>query len=143
MYHKHWFKLRYELTRDYPGCAFYVGSIIEANEFEGNITLDEDNSINPNHFKDHFRLLRWWEHRTIEQLLSIKYAKIVSGSSYYGVGDIVEVIDVWYNNERLIGGRNTILFDLKGHHFLASQLEPATKEEHDKFWEQEKNKIPK
>jgi hypothetical protein len=27
-----------------------------------------------------------------------------------------------------------MLFDLKGHHFMASQIEPATKEEHDEFW---------
>jgi hypothetical protein len=37
---------------------------------------------NPNYFKDHFRLLMWQEHRTIEQLKTIKYAKVVSGSNY-------------------------------------------------------------
>lgn len=134
MYHKHWFKLRYELTRDYPRRIADVGEILDAYEFEGDITLDKCKSINPNHFKDHFRLLRWWEHRTIEQLLSIKYAKVVSGSNYYGVGDIVEVLNVMFNNPTIVGGANSIMFNLKGHFFIASQIEPATKEEHDKFW---------
>jgi hypothetical protein len=48
-----------------------------------------------------------------------------------------------FNNDKIVGGKNNIIFDLKGHYFIASQIEPATKEEHDKFWENEKNKIPK
>lgn len=141
MYHNHWFRLRYELTRDYPGRMADVGDVLDAYEFEGNVTLDKYKSINPNHFKDHFRKLRWWEHRTIEQLLTIKYAKVISGTNYYGVGDIVEVENMFFNNVKYVGGKNSILFDLKGHHFLASQIEPATKKEHDEFWEKEKQKI--
>lgn len=141
MYHKDWFRLRYELTTNYPNSIFDVGSILEAFESDGRIKLHRDSSINPDNYKDHFRKLRWWEHRTIEQLLTIKYAKIVSGSDYYGVGDIVEVENIWYNNDRYVGGKNNLLFDLKGHHFIASQIEPATKQEHDKFWENERSKI--
>jgi hypothetical protein len=133
MYHIDWFKLRYELTRDYPGCLFDVGCILDAFVFEGKITLYENNSIFPNHFKDHFRLLRWWEHRTIEQFLTIKYMKVVSGSNYYVKEDIIEVTAMHYNDASFVGGRGDILFDLKGHHFMASELEPATKEQYDKF----------
>lgn len=128
-----WFKLRYELIRYYPGCPFDVGAIVEASEFEGKIRLYEDSSIFPNQFKDHFKLLRWWEHRTIEQLLSLEYMKIVSGSNYYIKGDIVEVSAIHYNDASFVGGRNNILFDLKGHHFIVSQLEPATKDEYEKW----------
>lgn len=131
------FKPRFEFTRIYPGCPFRVGDVLEASEFEGEtyIRIDSnDRKILPFHFSYHFRKLRWWEHRTIEQLVSIKYMKVVSGAQYYVVGDIVEVIDVMFNNPTIVGGNNSILFNLKGHHFIASQLEPATKEEHDKFW---------
>ena len=141
MFHKDWFKLRYELTRDYPNRLFDVGSILMAFESDGRVKLDLDGSINPDNYKDHFKKLRWWEHRTIDQLLSIKYAKVVSSSNYYRQGDIVEVINMWYNNDKYVGGKNNILFDLNGHHFIASQIEPATKEAHDKFWENERSKI--
>jgi hypothetical protein len=82
MHHSDWFKLRYEFIREYPKCPFSVGSILYAFEFEGKVTLDIDKLTNPNYFKDHFRLLMWQEHRTIEQLKTIKYAKVVSGSNY-------------------------------------------------------------
>lgn len=141
MHHSDWFKLRYISTRDYPNRMHDIGSILDAYEFEGKITLDEYLSINPKGYPDHFKLLRWWEHRTIEQLLTIKYAKVVAGSNYYCVGDIVEVIDFMYNNPTIVGGKDSLLFNLKGHHFVASQLEPATKKEHDDFWEREKGKL--
>lgn len=133
MNHSDWFKLRYELTRDFPGCPFDVGMILEASNFEGKVTLYMDNSIYPDRFKDHFRLLRWWEHRTIEQFLTIKYMKVVSGSNYYTGGDIVEVLCVMYNNPTIVGGRDTTLFNLKGHFFVATQVEPATEEEYIKW----------
>lgn len=140
MYHTNWFRLRYELTRDYPNRIFDIGSIQDAYEFEGKVTLDKDKSIDPRYYPDHFKLLRWWEHRTIEQLLSIKYMKVkCSQCGYYVNGDIVEVIGMYYNNTNLTGGENNILFNLKGHHYTASQLEPATKEEHDKFWKKERS----
>lgn len=135
MYHTDWFKLRYELIFDYPNRFFDIGSILDAFEFEGKITLDKDNSIRPDRYPSHFKKLRWHDHRTIEQLLSIKYMKVVSGSSYYGVGDIVEVSEVMYNNPTVVGGRDNLLFNLKGHFFNVSQLQPATKKEHDDFWE--------
>lgn len=134
-----WFKLRYELIRDYPGCPFDVESILDVNGLDGKIYLDQDKSISPNQFKDHFRLLRWWEHRTIEQLLSLKYMKIVSGSNYYIKGDIVEVSAIHYNDASFVGGRDNILFDLKGHHFIVSQLEPSTKNEYEKWDAKDKN----
>lgn len=139
MHHSDWFKIRYILTRDYPGQPFPTGAILEAYKSEGSVYIKEDNrKIYPNQYKDHFLLLRWWEHRTIEELLTIKYTKVVSGSNYYGVGDIVEVVNMWFNHDKYVGGKNNLLFDLKGHHFIASQIEPATKEEHDKFWNKKK-----
>jgi len=133
---------RFEFIKDYPNSPFSVGDILDAYEFEGEIYIKKDEyKVYPTIYSDNFRKLRWWEHRSIEQLLSIKYAKVVHGSNYYVVGDIVEVVNMWYNNERLVGGRDSILFDLKGHHFVAFQLEPATKEEHDKFWEKNKSTI--
>lgn len=132
---RHFFFHRFEFIKDYPNSPFSVGDILDAYEFEGIMYIKQgDSKIYPTNYSDNFRKLRWWEHRTIEQLKSIKYAKVVSGGNYYRIGDIVEVIDIWFNNDKFVGGKHNILFDLKGHHFIASQLEPATKEEHDKFW---------
>lgn len=131
---KDFLRHRYEFIKDYPDAPFIVGDILDAYEHEGRIYLHDNAKLEPKLFPDNFKKLRWWEHRTIEQLKSIQYAKIVSGSSYYGVGDIVEVVNMWFNNNKYVGGKNNILFDLNGHHFIASQLEPTTKEEHDKFW---------
>ena len=133
MHHSDWFKLRYELTRDYPNRLFDIGSIQDAYEFEGKVTLDKDKSINPRCYPDHFKLLRWWEHRTIEQLLMIKYMKIVAGGNYYVIGDIVPVLCFMYNNPTIVGGMDALLFNLSGHFFVASQVVPATKEEYEKF----------
>lgn len=135
---KEFFYLRFELIRKYPNCPFQVGDILNAHEFEGETYIrigSSDCKVFPLHYPDHFKKLRWHDHRTIEQLLSIKYMKVVSGEpSYYGIGDIVEVLHFMYNNATYVGGRDSILFNLKGHFFNITQLQPATKEEHDKFW---------
>lgn len=131
---KDFIRPRYEFIKDHPDAPFIVGSVLDAYEHDESIYLHGKAKLEPKLFPDNFKKLRWWEHRTIEQLNSIKYMKVVSGSSYYGVGDIVEVVNMWFNNDKYVGGKNNILFDLKGHHFIASQLEPTTKEEHDKFW---------
>lgn len=142
---RHFLFQRFELIKDYPNCPFCIGDVLDAYEFEGSTYIKTgDNKIYPKQFPDNFKSLRWWEHRTIEQLASIKYAKVVSDpSNYYVKGDIVEVLSFCYNNDRLVGGKNDILFNLKGHHFTASQLEPATKEEHDKFWAKENSQNEK
>lgn len=141
MHIQDWFKLRYELTRDYPNRIFDIGSVLDAYEFEGNITIDKDKTIDPTRYKDHFRELRWHDHRTLEQLLSIKYMKVISGeSNYYLIGDIIEVTEMHYNNKGLVGGSGSILYNLKGHYFNITQLQPATKEEHDQFWDKNKSK---
>lgn len=133
MHHSDWFELRYELIRDFPGCPFCVGDVLEAFDFEGKITLSKDKSIYPNRFKDHFRLLRWWEHRTIEQFKTIKYMKVVSGGNYWRTGDIVEVILFMFNNATMVGGKDNLLFNLSGHFFIASQVEPASKQDYEDF----------
>lgn len=135
-------ELRYELIQDYPGCQYGIGEILMGSYYNRQPILNKHTSINPDEFKNHFRKLHWSEHRTIEQLLSIKYMKIVGDkSSYYMPGDIVEVIGMIYNNATYEGGKNNILFNLNGHYFPVQQLEPATKEEHDNFWEKEKTRL--
>lgn len=141
MHHSDWFKLRYILQCDYPKRMLDVGSVLYAFEFEGEIKLDNDRSIDPERYKTYFRKLVWYEHRTIEQLSSIRYVRIIDGSNYYITKDVVEVSSVFYNDISYIGYKDVIGFSLKGHNFLASQLEPATKKEHDEYWEKEYSKI--
>lgn len=133
MYHSDWFKLRYEVLCDYPKRFFDIGEVLEAYEFEGKTSLDRDKSINPTIYPAHFKKLRWWEHRTIEQFRTIKYMKIISGSNYYVKGDIEEVTSFHYNETSLVGGKNNILFSIRGHYFIASQLEPSTEDAFEKF----------
>lgn len=130
---------RFEFIKDYPDAPFNVGDIISAYEHDGNLYLAAQGAIKPSQFPDNFRKLRWHDHRTLEQLLSIKYMKIVGDkSSYYIPGDIVPVIGMTYNNPSLVGGEDDILYNLKGHYFSVYQLEPATKQEHDDFWDKNK-----
>lgn len=127
---------RFVLIKKYPSCPFDLGEVLAANEYEGitYIKYGEKGNIHPLDYKDHFRELKWHEHRTIEQLKSITYAKVVDGSNYYGIGDIVEVIDMFYNNPKFVNGKDSIMFNLNGHWFTASEINPATKEDHTKFW---------
>lgn len=131
---------RFEFIKDYPDAPFNVGDILDAYEYDGNLYLSAQGAIKPSQFKDNFRELRWYDHRTLEQLLSIKYMKVVSGSDYYSVGDIVEVTEMHYNLRGHVRGKNSILFNLKGHYFSITELQPATKEDHDKFWDKNKSK---
>ena len=130
---------RVEVISDYPGSPFKLGDVLDVIECEGKEYISGHKSIYPKDYPLHFRKLRWHDHRTLEQLQSIKYMKIVSGDpSYYGKGDIVEVLEFMYNNATYVGGRDNILFNLKGHFFNITQLQPATKQEHDDFWDKNK-----
>jgi hypothetical protein len=61
---------RYEFIKDYPDSPFIVGSVLDSYEHDGQIYLNDKAKLTPNLFRDNFRELRWWEHRTIEQLKS-------------------------------------------------------------------------
>lgn len=127
---------RFEFIKDYPDAPFNVGDILGAYVHDGNLYLSAQGAIKPSQFPDNFRKLRWHDHRTLEQLQSIKYMKIIGEEiSYYSKGDIVEVIEFYFNARAIVGGKGSILFNLKGHYFNITQLQPATKEEHDKFWD--------
>lgn len=124
---------RFEFTKDYPNSPFNVGDILGSYEHDGILYLNTgDGVLQPRLFKDNFRELKWHEHRTIEQLKSIAYARVVSSGQYYIHGDIVPVVDVFYNRTELTGGSGNIIFNLSGHYFIASQINPATKEEYEK-----------
>lgn len=133
---------RYEVLLKWPNSPYKVGDVLSAELYsvKTNELRIKGSDIDPLLYTSHFRPLKWHEHRTIEQLLSIKYMKIIDGSNYYVTGDIVEVTSVFYNDISYIGFKDKIGFSLKGHNFIASQLEPATKKEHDDFWEKEKAK---
>lgn len=134
---------RYEVLLKWPNSPYKVGEVLSAELYsvKTNELRIKGSDIDPLRYINHFRPLKWYEHRTIEQLLSIKYMKIVGDkSSYYGKGDIVEVIAMHYNDASFVGGRDNLLFNLKGHFFSPVNLEPATKKEHDEFWKKENEK---
>lgn len=118
---------RFLFILDYPGSEFCEGDVLQSFESDGRIYLSANAKLEPKKFPKHFKLLRWHDHRTIEELYTIKYMKVLSGSNYYVVGDIVEVIGVHYSTKQ------GLEFDLQGRMFFASQLEPATPEQYEKF----------
>jgi hypothetical protein len=128
-------KPRFIVILPWPNGSYERGQVCDVFESDGKLKLCGDSKIEPEKWLSHFRKAKWYEHRTIEQLTSIKYMRILEGkSNYYVPGDIVEVKGMTYNNPVLVNGEHNILFDLKGHHFPASQLEPATKQQYE-TWE--------
>lgn len=80
---------RYICLHKYPepknGRYLHVGEIAEFRNED--ICIGEDNFIESPLFKK----LEWYENRTFEQLFSIRYIQVSVYSSYYVVGDILEV----------------------------------------------------
>jgi hypothetical protein len=78
-----------------------------------------------------FKPLAWWEHRTIEELQSVKFVKVIIYRGYWVVGDIVPVIRFehgsigkatptgYYIGRNYTGGNG-------GHYQPIFELEPAT-----------------
>jgi hypothetical protein len=81
----------------------------------------------PNLYPHLFKAIPWYAHRTIEELESVKYAKVIRTSNYWVPGDIVPVTKFFYENDK------PLKFDLSGHQFYASNIEPSSEEEYKKF----------
>jgi len=125
---------RYIIESLYPGSQYYVGNIIELTkdgwdnwvymyaEQDGYEKKSQEFFYN---YPNIFRLLEWWEHRTIEELLTIKYVKIVNYQRYYAIGDIVPIIGMQIQ---------PLAFNLAGHQFhMANNVIPATEQEYTEF----------
>lgn len=112
-------KPRYKVIADYPGSDFEVGGIIEMIAFNVDVFKD---------FPHLFKRLEWWQERTIEEMESVKYAKVIKYRGYWREGDIVKI-------EKFVHGSVTLAqptgYYLKYKHYQpVFELQPATEQEY-------------
>lgn len=109
---------------DYPGSSTEKGFIFIATTEK---YLDEF----VNRYPDVYGQLKWWEKRSIDQMMSVEYVRITEYTGYWIVGDIVKVTDYKIDTSKrkfdhfILGG---------GRWSLPGKCIPATKEEFD-IWE--------
>jgi len=142
---------RYILTTEYPGSHFSAGTIftVTVNNMVWVLTA-QILDMKPANYPDVFKEIPWWYKVPLEEMPL--YVRVVSGSNYYTVGDILKVLDWNTHSEsehkRLIEIGKVLAKTTsrwfanvsaphhpgKGHCFNASDLEPATEKECKAFW---------
>lgn len=133
-------KPRYILENLWPGCPYKVYDVLIQHESTGDLWIIQSSGhlvpeveTTPKKWSYLFRELKWWEHRTVEQLLSIRYARVVKYVGYWVVDDVVPVKDVSFENGR-------ISLSLGGHEHPAECIVPATLKEYETWQKNEKEK---
>lgn len=76
---------RWKVVAPYPFSKHTVGDIILEHPA---IVFDVKFSEFPNIFK----AVDWWRHRTMEELFSVKYVKVIKSIGYYRAEDIAPVV---------------------------------------------------
>jgi hypothetical protein len=129
-------KPRYKVIADYPASEYPVGYIIESETFSiGDV---DHNCYNYPHL---FKRLEWWKNRTIEELESVKYVKVIKYRGYWLVGDIVHAkFEIKSEGRGLYTGYNIGRKPNYGHYQPIEELEPATEEEYLSFINQTNSK---
>jgi len=126
---------RYIIDIKYPECPYEEGTILyysgksqflNVNFYHppfGKVTIND-----PHESPKIFKPVPWYKHRTIEELQSIKYVKVIKYVGYLRVGDVVPVtkVDIDLSKEQPISF--TLLSD---HIHPVDTVTPATREEHD------------
>jgi hypothetical protein len=120
-------KPRYKVIADYPGSTSPVGEIIELPSLKW--IYNENEPCGEDYFNAWpriFKKLEWWEGRTLDELKSLKFAKVTHYVNYWRVGDIVPV-----EGFALLDGMMPIGYNLEYKKFHpACYLVPATEAEY-------------
>lgn len=107
---------RYKVIADYPNSDYEIGQII----------INESDYCT--RYPAIFKPLAWWQGRTLDEIVSVKFVKIIEYTGYWRVGDIVPVTDY-----SIIGGR-FIKYQLKYNHEAKPEtVEPSTEAEYITF----------
>lgn len=85
----------------------------------------------PKSFPYNFKLLKWYDERKFEEMVSIKYVKIIRNPGYWVVGDIVPVTNYIFN--KIISPFIEKYEIGKGHHAAIADVEPATVDQYLEF----------
>ncbi len=133
----HLLKPRYKVIADYPDSKFKVGEILFVpnpkefpNWFQTNRRFNNEGRFEAvlEAYPHIFKKLEWWEHRTIEELKSIKYVKVIKYRGYWREGDVVPVYS--FEGGSIEKAKPTG-FNLKYKHFQpVFELLPGTEEEY-------------
>lgn len=93
-------QLRAKVTNLWPCCPYKVGDLIEIipnGKLWNAIEHNEQQIFQPvstiAKYSANIKELAWYEHRTLDQLMSVKYVQITIYTGYWRVGDIVPVTD--------------------------------------------------
>jgi hypothetical protein len=124
----------YKLVKKYPHCQLQLNEVITTGDPE-EISLMRDHP-------EFFRKLKFYENKTIEELLNIKYVKVIKYVGYYELGAIVPVAGVEFSDTK---GLTFFLGDRIGrkynpHPHPADHLDISDKEEFERYEYQRHNK---
>lgn len=128
-------KPRFQVKAYWPDCPFTVGDILVPDFEEPDQYVVEGRGLkspilndSPTRWPHLFKELKWHEHRTLEQLKSIRYMKVIEYEGYWLVGDIVPVRDIEFKNNGTLYG-----FRLNSHLHQVHKVVPATDAEYEAF----------
>ena len=90
---------RVMITQKLPFVMNEVGTLLEPFEDDSFRLVTYNDAIHifqlerfQKEWSHSFKMLAWWEHRTIEQMRSVKFVKVITYRGYWRVDDIVPVI---------------------------------------------------
>lgn len=116
------------VTIDYPDSIYKKGDVLTQWDGDGYSKNREDaKTTDPEFFPDCFRPLAWWEKRTIDEIYSIKYIKVITYVGYHLVGDVLKV------TEYKMSGMMRTTFDsfmVNSHKYTPDTVLPSTEQEY-------------
>lgn len=130
---------RYKIMVDHPGNVYEVGKVLPVDTRFFIPYLGVSNTLEPKieeataHFKKYpaiFKPLEWWEDRTLDEMLDVKFIKVVKYEGYWREGDIVIVTDYEVDTKN----KKLLRYKIEYNHIATpTHCIPASKEEYDEF----------
>ncbi len=129
-------KPRYKVIADYPKSEFRIGDILEAFPDPAdkwlNLRLQRTHNVEAGMYPHLFQKLEWWMDRAIDDLMKVKFVKVIKYKGYWREGDIVpaefDLIDFAEVKTNPLG------YLLKYNHYQpVFELEPATSDQYTSF----------
>lgn len=125
-------KYRFIQVADYPEPDGYIGKIITC--------YDKDEIVFHEKYPHLFRRLKWWEDRTIEFLMAVRYVRVTEYVGYWRVGDVVEVAGIGFSKNLAHCKDGVLFYYLKSDHpHSVNHIEYATAQEYEEWKEGQRN----
>jgi hypothetical protein len=138
-------KPRWILENIWPDCPYKVNDVFEQHKDSDKLwVINCDNSRvgeidKIQIFPYLFRKMTWYENRTLEELVSMQYARVIKYVGYWRVDDVVPVLSTKFEDGKLsfLLGR---IHETSGHYHPATHIVPATQAEYEVWKEKENSK---